>query len=82
MLMVDDDGDVEMALMTSRGMILNESQIQMMLVGCGSIHCTGSLNMNLLMNSMNKMSESTVRIVSPMVERLSTLIVAIVMMQS
>ena len=72
MLMVDDDGDVEMALMTSRGMILNESQIQMMPVGW--------IQSN--MNSMNKMSESTVRIVSPMVERLSTLIVAIVMMQS
>ena len=76
MLMVDDDGDVEMALMTSRGMILNESQIQMMPVGWIQ------LNMNLLSINNNKMNESTVRIVSPMVERLSTLIVAIVMMQS
>ena len=66
---------LEMALMTSRGMILNESQIQMMPVGWIQ------MNMKLLsININNKMKESTVRIVNPMVERLSTLIVTIVMM--
>ena len=39
------------------------------------------MNMKLLsININNKMKESTVRIVNPMVERLSTLIVTIVMM--
>ena len=66
---------LEMALMTSKGMILNESQIQMMPVGWIQ------MNMKLLsININNKMKESTVRIVNPMVERLSTLIVTIVMM--